>query len=110
MTISAVVLAPFAALEGSRTPGLVTIGWLALLGTLATGGALVLFHTLIHRVGAVRANLAGYLAPAFALVYSITFLGEHITPETLAGLALILTGSAIAATYRPSWSTAADHD
>jgi drug/metabolite transporter (DMT)-like permease len=69
---------------------------LVVLGTIATGGALVLFYSLIGRVGAVRANLAAYLAPGFALLYEVP-LGHLPTPTALAGLTLILGGSATAA-------------
>lgn len=105
MATSAAALAPFTALGSARAPGLAALGGLVALGTLATGGALVLFYTLIHRVGAVRANLVGYLAPAFAVAYGVAFLGEQVTPEALAGLALIIAGSYVTATHRPSRST-----
>jgi drug/metabolite transporter (DMT)-like permease len=97
MTISAIALAPFAAATGFPIPGAVTTVSLVILAVVATGGALVLFYTLIHRAGAVRANLAGYLAPAFAICYGYTFLGEPIHLQTLAALALILAGSYLAA-------------
>jgi drug/metabolite transporter (DMT)-like permease len=60
-----------------------------------TGGALVLFYALVHRIGAVRANLAAYLAPGFAVAYGAVFLGERVSLKALAGLILILTGSYI---------------
>ena len=41
-----------------------------------------------------------YLAPGFAVVYGATLLGETITVATLAGLALILAGSWLAAEGR----------
>lgn len=77
-------------------PGPATTAWLLVLGTAATGGALLLFYLLIERVGAVKANLAAYLAPGFALVYDLP-LGHRPSPSALSGLALILLGSAIAA-------------
>jgi drug/metabolite transporter (DMT)-like permease len=95
MTVSALALTPFASLTDLRIPDLVTLGWLIALGVGATGGALVLFYALIHRVGAVRANLAGYLAPGFAVGYGAALLGERITIEGVAGLVVILAGSYI---------------
>jgi drug/metabolite transporter (DMT)-like permease len=95
MTVSALALAPFAGLTDLRTPDPATLGWLITLGVGATGGALVLFYTLIHRIGAVRANLVGYLAPAFAVAYGTALLGEQITIQAVAGLVVILTGSYI---------------
>jgi len=48
--------------------------------------------------GGDPANLAGYLAPAFAVAYGRAFLSEPIHAQAIAGLALILIGSCIAAT------------
>ena len=98
MTVSAVAMAPFAAIAGFPIPNLVTAVWLVVLAVAATGGALVLFYALIRRAGAIRANLAGYLAPAFAVAYGRAFLSEPIHAQAIAGLALILIGSYIAAT------------
>jgi drug/metabolite transporter (DMT)-like permease len=97
MTISALALAPFAATASLRVPSVPTLVWLLVLGLVATGGALVLFYWLIQRVGAVRANLAGYLAPGFAVIYGVTFLGERASSAAIAGLGLIIVGSAFAA-------------
>jgi drug/metabolite transporter (DMT)-like permease len=98
MTVSAVAMAPFAAVAGFSVPDPVTAIWLVVLAVAATGGALVLFYTLISRAGAIRANLAGYLAPAFAIVFGRVFLSEPIHAQAIAGLVLILIGSYLAAT------------
>ncbi len=97
MTISALAMIPFAALSGFPIPDPVTAVWLLVLAIVATGGALVLFYALIRSSGAIRANLAGYLAPAFAVAYGRAFLDEAIHVQTIAGLALILAGSYLAA-------------
>jgi len=91
-------MAPFAAVADFPVPGPVTAIWLLVLAVAATGGALVLFYTLISRAGAIRANLAGYLAPAFAIVFGRVFLSEPIHAQAIAGLILILIGSYLAAT------------
>jgi drug/metabolite transporter (DMT)-like permease len=96
MTVSAIALVPFAAATGLAIPGLATAVWVVVLGVAGTGAALAGFYLLIQRAGAVRANLAGYLAPAFAVLYGLTFLGEHLQPGAIAGLALILAGSYLA--------------
>jgi hypothetical protein len=44
----------------------------------------------------VRASLAGYLAPGFALLGS-AFLGQPLTAREIAGLVLVLAGSYLAA-------------
>jgi drug/metabolite transporter (DMT)-like permease len=96
MIISAIALAPFAAMTGWHTPHLSTVVWLVILGGASTGGGLVLFYALVQRIGAVRANLAAYLAPGFAVAYGAVLLGERVSLQALAGLVLILTGSYIA--------------
>jgi drug/metabolite transporter (DMT)-like permease len=63
---------------------------------LGTGVAYLLYFALIVRAGASRAILVTYLVPAFALVYGWLILGEAVTPSALAGLALILGGTALA--------------
>jgi drug/metabolite transporter (DMT)-like permease len=66
------------------------------LGALGAGVAYPLYFTLIARAGASRAILVTYLVPAFALVYGAVFLDEAVTATALAGLALILGGTALA--------------
>ena len=66
------------------------------LGALGSGVAYLLYFTLIARAGASRAILVTYLVPAFALVYGAVFLDEAVTATALAGLALILGGTALA--------------
>lgn len=96
MTLSCVLLAPGLLLAPTGRPGPTTSVALIMLGTAATGGALLLFYHLIGRVGAVRANLAAYLAPAFAVVYDIP-LGHLPSRTALLGLLLIVSGSAATA-------------
>src|SRR5215210_2922893 len=65
---------------------------LALLGTVV--GQLLYFR-LIYRYGSARASLVVYLLPVTALFYGAVLLGEPITTAALAGLMLILTGTAL---------------
>ncbi|MGH3328207.1 MAG: DMT family transporter [Streptomycetales bacterium] len=65
------------------------------LGVVATGFGLALYYRLIRDIGPRRATLAGYLAPAFAVLYSLP-LGEPLTAVKVAGLLLVVTGSALA--------------
>lgn len=96
MIITAVALIPFAAMTSWTAPHPSTLVWLLILGIVATGAALVLFFALVRRIGAVRASIAFYLAPGFAVAYGAVFLGERVSLEALAGLVLILAGSYIA--------------
>ena len=78
------------------------------LGALGTGLAYLLYFTLIARAGASRAILVTYLVPAFALVYGTLILDEPVTATAVAGLALILGGTALgtgARLRRPSLAT-----
>ena len=72
--------------------------WLAVLalGVLGSGIAYLLYFAIIASAGASRAILVTYLVPAFALAYGAVFLDEAITAIALAGLALVLTGTALA--------------
>ena len=72
--------------------------WLAVLvlGVLGSGIAYLLYFAIIASAGASRAILVTYLVPAFALAYGALFLDEAITVTALAGLALVLTGTALA--------------
>jgi drug/metabolite transporter (DMT)-like permease len=63
------------------------------LGVLGTGLAFLIFYVLINELGASRASIVAYLAPAFSVGYGVALLGESITAGTIAGLLLILVGS-----------------
>jgi drug/metabolite transporter (DMT)-like permease len=80
-------------------------GWRASLAVLALGGlgtalAFVIFYNLVAAIGAGRASLVSYLAPAVALVYGAWLLDEAVTWAALVGLALILCGVALASAPR----------
>ena len=96
MVVTTLALVPFAVGAGAGWPTGGTLVWLVVLGVVATAGALVLFYRLIVDVGAVRANLAGYLAPGFAVVFGVVLLDESIGVLDLLGLTLILAGTYLA--------------
>lgn len=99
--LSAVATAPLFALSPpAAAPGLGTVAALLALGAGGTGIAFLIFYTLIADVGPARASIVAYLAPAFALVYGVTLLGEPLTAASVAGLALILLGSWLGAEGR----------
>jgi drug/metabolite transporter (DMT)-like permease len=88
-----------AALAGPRPthPAWTATASLVALGLVGTAVGLAVFYFLIQAVGPTRAALAWYLAPAFAVTYDIPLSGPP--PATaVVGLALIIAGSAVAAT------------
>jgi drug/metabolite transporter (DMT)-like permease len=98
MVASTILLTPAAAITApSSLPALGPVAAVTVLGILGTGIAFAIFYTLIRRVGPGRSLLVAYLAPAFAVIYGATLLGESITVATVVGLALIVGGSWLAA-------------
>src|SRR5215211_2570800 len=101
MVASTVLLAPAALLSlPESAPGAGPIASIVALGVLGTGIAFAIFYELIATVGPARSFIVTYLAPGFAVVYGATLLDETITISTIAGLALILAGSWLAAEGR----------
>lgn len=66
------------------------------LAVICTALAFVLFFALIREVGPARALIFTYVNPAVALAAGVILLGEPLTWWNVAGLVLILTGSALA--------------
>ncbi len=92
--VGAVMLAPVAALEGlpaAPSPGTL----LAVVGLAAgsSAGGLTGYFALIRAVGASRASVVAYVAPAVAVALGILVFHEPFTISTAAGFLLILAGS-----------------
>lgn len=101
MTASAVLLAPLAlATAPDEMPGLGPVAAVLALGVAGTGLAFFIFYTLIGEAGPSRASLVAYIAPGFAVIYGVTLLDEPFTFGIVAGLALIVGGSWLAAEGR----------
>ena len=101
MVASTLLLAPAAILTApSETPSAGPVAAVVALGVLGTGIAFAIFYDLMARVGPARTFVVTYLAPAFAVVYGATLLDETISVSTIAGLALIVGGSYLAAVGR----------
>ncbi len=101
LSLSALIAVPFAAatLPG-EVPGAGPLAAVLALGVLGTGVAFAIFYGLLARVGPSRTFVVTYLAPAFAIIYGATLLGERVTVATVVGLGLILAGSYLAAEGR----------
>jgi drug/metabolite transporter (DMT)-like permease len=72
-------------------------GELAFLGLGSTVVGMLLWNRAILFGGATRVSLLLYLEPVVSVLGAVSFLGERITPVTVAGGLLILAGVAIAA-------------
>jgi drug/metabolite transporter (DMT)-like permease len=102
LSVGALLTLPAALLQWpAEAPSAKVVGAVLVLGVLGTGVAYLLYFALIVRAGASRAILVTYLVPAFALVYGWLILDEAVTASALAGLGLILGGTALATGGRP---------
>ena len=98
-TVPQVMLMSFV-LEDGQLTSLVTAdehGWLALAYTVFIGGIVGfgLWFWLIARCTMGRVAPFGLLLPVFALISSVLFLDEHITPTLIVGALLAISGVAI---------------
>ncbi|WP_441238427.1 DMT family transporter [Bradyrhizobium sp. 930_D9_N1_4] len=84
-------------------------GWLALAYTIFIGGILGfgLWFWLIGRCSMSRVAPFGLLLPVFALMSSVLFLGERMTPKLIAGGLLATSGVALTQvrSKRPTFAT-----
>ena len=90
------VLLPFGLwqLPGS-VPGWKEVGSVVALAVIGTALAQIILYRVLRSDGAARVSLVTYLIPATALIYGVLLLGEPLTWEELAGMALILGGVAL---------------
>ena len=114
--LCALVYVPLAATQlPSRAPGAEVLTSVAVLATVCTAAAFIVFFALIAEVGPVRATVITYVNPAVAALAGVAFLGESFTPGMGAGFVLILAGSILAtrvvvpvATLEPAAAAQAD--
>jgi drug/metabolite transporter (DMT)-like permease len=96
MIAATALLAPPALLSlPDEAPGVGPLAAVAVLGVVGT-------------IGPARTWIVTYLAPGFAVAYGAIFLDEAITVSTLAGLALIIGGSYLAAGGSPATDRAGE--
>ena len=93
-------------LEHGQLASLVTAdqrGWLALAYTIFIGGIVGfgLWFWLIARCSMNRVAPFGLLLPVFALISSVLFLGDRMTPKLIAGGLLAISGVAITQVRSP---------
>ena len=92
----ALVLLPFGLAQmPDHVPGWKETGSVIALAVLGTAVAQLILYRVLRSDGAARVSLVTYLLPVTALFYGVTLLGEPLTVEELAGMALILGGVAV---------------
>jgi drug/metabolite transporter (DMT)-like permease len=102
MVAGSVALAPLAlATLPDRAPGLGPLAAAIALGAFSGGIGWLLYYTVLAECGPAKATVALYLVPAFAVVYGVVLLGEPLTAAAIAGLALVVSGSWLAASQGP---------
>ena len=91
--VAAIAVTPAGVAQApSDLPGWKTFASIAVLGTVCTAVAYLIFFTIIARAGAGYAALVTYLVPPVALGYGAIFLDEGVGAAALVGLVLILAG------------------
>jgi drug/metabolite transporter (DMT)-like permease len=73
---------------------------------LCSALAYIIYYRLIANVGPTRALTVTFLIPVFAIVWGRLFLGEAVTPSTVAGAVLVLAGTFLVAVKKRSPSLA----
>lgn len=75
-----------------------TLTWIALLwlGILGSGFAFILSYYLIHEIGPTRTTMVTYLFPLGGVILGVSFLGEQLSWQLLAGAGLIIASLAVA--------------
>ena len=98
LAAAAVILAIALGVSGVQTPHVTaeSIGAIAVLGIAGTGFAYVLNYQIITSDGATVASTVTYLLPVVAIVLGVLVLNESVTATVLAGIAMVLAGTALA--------------
>ena len=98
LTLSALILAPFAFLiESPFVPLPEPSGFAALaaLALLSTALAFLLYFRVLASAGATNAMLVTFVQPPVAILLGVLFLNERLEPHHLAGMMLIFVGLAL---------------
>jgi drug/metabolite transporter (DMT)-like permease len=91
-----IALLPFGLAQlPSEVPGWKETGSVIALAVIGTALAQIILYRVLRSDGAARVSLVTYLLPVTALIYGMLLLGEPLTWQELAGMALILGGVAL---------------
>ncbi|HEY3523123.1 MAG TPA: DMT family transporter [Candidatus Limnocylindrales bacterium] len=95
--LTAAVYLPLAAAQWpSHSPSAQAIGAIAVLGTICTAAAFLMFAALIAEIGPIRATVITYVNPAIAAILGVLVLRESFTPAMAVGFVLVIAGSVLA--------------
>lgn len=78
------------------SPGAETYWVIIALGLAGTGGAALLYFSIVNRAGATFLALSNYLVPVVAVTLGAVFLGETMSPQAWIAMAMVLGGLFIA--------------
>jgi drug/metabolite transporter (DMT)-like permease len=84
------------------SPGPGVMAAVLTLGIVCSGVAYLLYFRLIQDIGATSALTVTFLVPVFGILWGCLFLGESITWTTLAGAAVVVTGTALVTGFHPA--------
>ena len=93
---AAILLIPalfFIPIRSEPTP--LVWGALIAIGVVCSGIGYLLYFRLIKDVGASSALTVTFLIPIFGALWGILFLDEHLTLNTIIGMAIIIVGTAM---------------
>ena len=77
------------------------------LGVMCTGVAYILYFKLIEGVGTTSALTVTFLNPLFGILWGSLFLGEVVGWYTIAGAAIVITGTALVTGFAPRFKSRA---
>lgn len=77
----------------AQMPGLRAWSAVAAMAILCTGVAYILYFKLIANAGPAQAVAVTFVAPAFAVMYGVLFLNEHVTPWMIGCGLVIVSGT-----------------
>lgn len=100
LAIAAALYLPFVIQEWPSRITAKAAGSVLLLGAACTALAFLFFFALIKEAGPARATVITYINPVVALLLGVLLLNEPLTPQMLAGFALVLLGSFLATSPR----------
>lgn len=93
---SVVMLLPFAlAMPPATVPGPLAWANVIMLAVFSSALAFLLYFRLIADIGPVKTLAVNYITPLFGVGGGVLFLGEQLTPNVLAGAALIVAALAL---------------